>query len=199
MKNRAIALVLVGGLAIALGLLPQNAAQAKGTCYDQYKQPIPCPKSNYQLTQQAKPNISPSQTPVPATDTPTVTPTGTSSPTPTDTPIPTQAAALIAPPAAPSLTVATAATPLPAPPRAGNGVPLFAWLLGGVGLLAGVWMGIVRPTIRRRFIGLRPDLLDMTANADSEQDDYPLPGLHSHNHARIHEEITTRPEGHDPE
>jgi hypothetical protein len=102
LKIRLLGLVLISCLALTLAILPQNAALAK-TCYDASKEPIPCPKSGQMLTQQARKNIPPSETPVPPTQTlvPTATYTPTSAPTftpgPTDTPEPTatQAAALL--------------------------------------------------------------------------------------------------------
>lgn len=106
MKNKTITLFVMASLGLALAFLPQQAVHAK-TCYDSNKERIPCPKSGYVLTQEAKKNIAPTATDAP-TDTPTNTPTPTdtptdtptSSPTPTDTPEPTktQAAALVVPP-----------------------------------------------------------------------------------------------------
>jgi hypothetical protein len=101
MKNRSMGLAVISSLVLLLVFLPQYAAQAR-KCYDSTtKQEIPCPKSDQVLTQEARKNIPPSYTPVPATDTPlptaTNTPTSTltSTPSPTNTPTPTatQAAA----------------------------------------------------------------------------------------------------------
>lgn len=84
MRNRFILLIVMSSMALGSALVPQHEAQAK-TCYDiSTKQPIPCPKTDnksetktdYSLTQQAKKNIVPTNSP-------------TFTPTPTNTPIPT--------------------------------------------------------------------------------------------------------------
>jgi hypothetical protein len=97
MKNRSMGLAVISSLLLLLVFLPQYTAQAR-KCYDSTtKQQVPCPKSDQVLTQEARKNIPPSHTPVPATDTPlptaTNTPTSTPSPTNTPTPTATQAAA----------------------------------------------------------------------------------------------------------
>ncbi len=200
MKLRVIEIFAVGSLAFVLGVLPQGAVQAKGTCYDQYKQPIPCPKSNYQLTQQANAKLGPSQTPVPETETPTATATDTPSPTPTATATaePTQAAALVAQPV--SLTPLVATPPAPNRPTASNipeGLPWYAWLLGGAGLLFLAVVGLVRPALLTQADRVKPDLKD-TADNTASQDGYVYTSLHSQSHDKAREDISTRPEDHTP-
>jgi len=84
-NHRAMTLLAMGSLALALALMPQSTAQAK-TCYDSSKNVIPCPQSNYKQTQQAKKANGPSDTPVLPTKTLTPTPTDTQTSTPTITP-----------------------------------------------------------------------------------------------------------------
>ncbi len=199
MKRRVVGILVVGSLALVLWILPQGAAHAKGTCYDQNKQPIPCPKSNYLLTQQAKANISPSKTPPPATDTPTTTATSTSSPTATNTPEPTEAAVPVAQAAGPTPVVE--ARPAPGGPTASpaaNGLPSYAWLLAGAGLLLLVLIGLVRPASRIQARGVKPDL-GGTAGNEAGQEGYVYPSLHTHSHDKVHEEVDTRPERHEPQ
>jgi hypothetical protein len=114
---------MVLGAAVILLLHQQMAAQAK-ICYDASKNVIPCPKSDYQLTQDAA-KLQGSDTPVP--DTATFTPVP---PTATYTPVP------------PTFTPTATDTPVAAvvmPPVAPPAAPQFPWLLlvvggGGAGL-----------------------------------------------------------------
>jgi hypothetical protein len=85
---RAMILLVMGSLALALAFMPQSTAQAE-TCYDSSKNVIPCPKSNYVQTQKAKKVNGPSATPAVPTETPTATATYTLEPTATLTPIQT--------------------------------------------------------------------------------------------------------------
>jgi hypothetical protein len=120
-------------LLLAIAFVPQQTAHAE-KCYDADKQPIPCPKSDYALTQEALKSNLPSQTPVPPsatavpatltlTHTP-IPPTPTS--TETETPEPVQAAAAVIPPAAPD-TSESPSKPLPL-------LSLFLVVGGGAGL-----------------------------------------------------------------
>jgi hypothetical protein len=88
MKKRAIELIVFSCITIALVLLPQHTAQAR-ICYDSSKQPIPCPKSDYLLKQQAMTDVPPTQTLQPPTKTPEPSPTLTPTSVPTNTAIPT--------------------------------------------------------------------------------------------------------------
>ncbi len=143
MKSRLIVFVAFVGLALALAFFPQHRAQAK-TCYDESKNVIPCPQSNYKQTQQAKKAEGPSATPVPPTDTPTSTPTDTPVPTATNTPTPQQSSALVAASACPSPAAAVAnssgQTP---PPSPAGGFSFWPLLLGGGGLLSGILIGLL--------------------------------------------------------
>ncbi len=152
MRSHTIFLLVISGLVFMLAFVPQQKAQAK-TCYDQSKQPIPCPKSNYLQTQQAAKqaanSISSTDTPIPPTETlsptltntplPTPTSTPTFTPTPTYTPLPTAtlaAAQLIAP-------VKLTLQPNACDPRIWQGTAGLGVLLTLTGMLA--------QAIRRRF------------------------------------------------
>src|SRR5512135_3213732 len=131
MKLHKVHLAFMGVLLLAFAFVPQQPAQAK-TCYDQNKEPIPCPKSGYVLTQEAKNLNAASVQLVPATDTPTATPTETPLPPPTQ-----QAQVLavaVATAVCPSVPAAVPANPVPPPSGGPNASLLFPALLGGGGL-----------------------------------------------------------------
>ena len=155
--------------------MQQQRAEAK-TCYDQNKQPIPCPKSNYIETQQAAKqatnSISSTNTPIPPTETPPITPTNTSLPTSTDPPLPTQTI----PPAQQSVQAVQVVCPSPAaavtnnpginPPGGGNAFIYSLWLFSGGGLMGGILIGLLVPAVLKRSIGR-----ERITNGDSNQGD----------------------------
>jgi hypothetical protein len=198
MKSQTILILAFLGLLLGLALLPQHGAQAK-TCYDSSKNPIPCPLSNYLMTQQAKKAADLAATPVPHT----VTPTQAPPPTPTDTPIPPasdtlQASALVAQPvpsACPNPAAGVASGPGIAPSGKPIGSSLFPWILGGGGLLGGILIGLLVPAVLKQFAGLRSDT-KVTIYEDALIDEYTYPELSLKDHDRLKEQITDRPEKH---
>ena len=196
MKSQTILIIAILGLIFGLALLPQHAAQAK-TCYDSSKNPIPCPLSNYLMTQQAKKAADLAATPVPHTATPTQVPP----PTPTDTPVPPasdtpQTSALVAQPvpsACPNPAAGVASGPGIAPSGKPIGSSLFPWILGGGGLLGGILIGLLVPAVLKQFAGLRSDAKEKTYD-DALVDDYTYPELNMKDHDRLEEQVTTRHE-----
>jgi hypothetical protein len=137
-------------VSVALAFVPHQLAYAK-TCYDASKQPIPCPKSDYQLTQRAKAaNPSPTRTLVPPTNTPTPTPSATPVPTPTDSPQAPQSSALVSQPASPGSAAALAGASRSTPPGETQNPLFFPLLLGGGGLLGVLLIGLL---IRAQAVG----------------------------------------------
>ncbi len=192
-------MVAILGLMLGFALLPQNEAQAK-TCYDSSKNPIPCPQSNYVMTQQAKKAAGPSSTPVPPTDTPTQTP----SPTPTNTPLPPasdtpQATALVVQPAAsafPNPPAGGAPGPVTTPPGNALGSLLFPWIMGGAGFLAGILVGLLIPAVLKQFGRAKPQT-NATIYGDALVKDYTYPELNSKDHDKLEEKVSDRPEKHE--
>src|SRR5512135_1458996 len=131
MNTRRFAVTTILGLALALASAVLMSKPAAAKCYDQQKQPIPCPKTDYQVKQ----------------------PTATDAPKATDTPTPqllSQQGIVVTPDAA-QLAILCANLPggstssagglgnpspntPPAPPQPG----LSPFLLGGGGLLGGI-------------------------------------------------------------
>jgi hypothetical protein len=151
MKLRRVfaGLLIVVVVAFIVAVLPQRAAQAK-TCYDSSKQPIPCPKSNYLLTQEARKQAELNATPVPHTATFTPVP-----PTSTNTPLPTST--LTSTPTDTSTNTATpVAPPLAAPPASDSpthttgGFPL-SWvvIVGLIVAALAVLIGLLLPAVLR--------------------------------------------------
>jgi hypothetical protein len=150
--------VPLAALVLAAAVLyPQGRAEAK-TCYDQFKNVIPCAqatKSNYLQTQAAAKAAGPSATPVPDTPTATETPAPRTSnsaaiaqaptPTPTDTALPflvPQSAASVPDPAAPP---PVPPNPRPAPPQPPfGGLPLGWIAIAGIGVVAAGAVGLTR-------------------------------------------------------
>jgi hypothetical protein len=189
-KNRAIGYIFFVSLALTLAALPQQKAQAK-TCYDSGKPPqeIPCTKSNYIMTQQARKNIPPSPTPVPETDTPVPTATDTPTNTPTITPSPTNttsptATQLAAPPIVPAKasTQPNACDARLWPATAGilNLIPCSGWVaVTGVSLAAGLVTVMIALVLRqagqggvRRYFSGRVDVTGDERLARKMDDDF---------------------------
>ena len=151
MKTRTIAILGSVALALVMAVQPQQNAEAK-KCYDQNKEEIPCPKSDYLLKQQAQQDATATDSPTP-TDTPE--PTATDTPKPTATNTPQAQSALGAPPANPGpADGAAGGSAAPAPPTQPTGFAFLPWLfVGGAFLLTGVLIGMLLPYISRALTG----------------------------------------------
>ena len=191
MKARAFFLVLLSGVLFALAIvaIPIQSVSAKNCGIDpKTKLPIPCPK------QQKKPTA----TDVPPTHTPT--PSATSVPTSTNTPQPTYTPIVVAP--ITGNTGQTNPTPLPDP----NPISFSLWLVGGV-LLGGALIGLLLRVILKQFRGDKSTITitsdDVHLYGEEEKaedyqspDQYTEPELNMHDHDKLHEEVTDRPEHH---
>ncbi len=116
MKPRQSWLIRILALSAVLAawLLPTGTASAK-ICYDASKNIIPCPKSDYELTQEALKSAGLSATPVPDTATFTAVPsTATNTPVPaTSTNTPTATSTETSTPTAAAAAASIAATVTP--------------------------------------------------------------------------------------
>lgn len=203
MRSPTIFLFVIISLVFMLTFVPQQAAQAK-TCYDQNKQPFPCPKSNYLQTQQAAKqaanSISSTDTPIPPTETSLATLTNTPLPTFTNAPLPTptntppvQQAAPVVQAVCPSPAASPANSPGITPPGSANALTLSPWLLSGGGMLGGILIGLLVPTVLKRSIG-RERITDAVSNQGNGESNYIGPDLNSKNAGRAQETIEDRPE-----
>ncbi len=165
--ERWLSCILAFSAVLLVLLNPIQDASAK-TCYDSAKNPIPCEKSDYRLTQDAA-KLIPSSTAIPqiptfilaaatATDTPVPA-------TATDTPVPATETASATSTATP--TTAIAVPPAPPPPAASvpapplGGLPFF--LIASAGILSIVLVIIIvllLPAIIRGFKGRRAGVIN---------------------------------------
>jgi outer membrane biosynthesis protein TonB len=169
MNTRIIAILGSVGLALVMAVHPQQNAEAK-KCYDQNKEQIPCPKSDYLLKQQSQQDATATESPTP-TDTPKPTATKTPTPTPTDTPKAQPPPAVEAPPAAAAPAAGASAA---IPPTNTAGTAFLLIVLGGGVLVGGVLIGFIVRLYLARHSG-RVDSPDNPAELyiEPERDEVP--------------------------
>jgi len=151
------------------------------------------------MTQQAKKAAGPSSTRVPPTNTPTQTPP----PTPTNTPVPPatdtpQATALVVQPAPafPNPPAGGAPGPSTTPPGNPIGSLLFPWIMAGAGFLGGILVGLLVPAVLKQFARGKT-ASNATIYGDALVKDYTYPELNMHDHDKLEEKVSDRPEKHD--